>query len=110
MQVQGHAQILSNIIDHGMNVAEAGDAARYEHEGSSQPTGQKMTDGGVVTLEAGVCDAVVDELARRGHTIQRGANGGGYQAIMRTPVPGDGGAFVYHGATEMRKDGSVAAY
>ena len=46
MQPQGHAQIITNIVDFGMNVQEAGDAARYQHAGSSQPTGSTMTDGG----------------------------------------------------------------
>ena len=94
-----------------MNVVEAGEAARYEHEYSSQPTGQVMTDGGSVQLEAGVCDETVAELQRRGHTITRGANGGGYQAIMRTPVvDGASSGWIYEGASEMRKDGLVAAY
>ena len=37
IQPQGHAQIMCNIVDFGMNVQEAGDAARYTHSGSSQP-------------------------------------------------------------------------
>jgi len=49
MQPQGHVQILCNIIDFGMNVQEAGDAARYRHAGSSQPTGTLMQDGGYVS-------------------------------------------------------------
>ena len=40
-----------------MNPQEAGDAARYTHSGSSQPTGTLMTDGGRTQLEAGVCAA-----------------------------------------------------
>eukprot|EP00039_Didymoeca_costata_P010641 m.143992 g.143992 ORF g.143992 m.143992 type:complete len:670 (-) comp14907_c0_seq4:98-2107(-) len=82
MQPQGHAQVLSNIIDFGMNVQEAGDAARYYHTGSSQPTGEVMTDGGLVELEAGVCPSVRKDLASRGHKLVSGPNGGGYQAIM----------------------------
>jgi hypothetical protein len=58
IQPQGHAQIMANIIDFGMNPQEAGDAARYTHSGSSQPTGTLMTDGGRTQLEAGVCAAV----------------------------------------------------
>ena len=113
MQPQGHAQILCNIIDFGMNVQEAGDAARYYHTGSSQPTGQVMDDGGRVELEGGVCAATKEELRARGHTIYAGPNGGGYEAIMRDCLDESDPActeFVYHGATEMRKDGIAAGW
>jgi len=105
IQPQGHAQILTNIIDFGMNPQEAGDAARYTHSGSSQPTGQVMHDGGSVQLEGGVCAEVEAELQRRGHHTVRGPNGGGYQAIMF-----DHEQQSYIGATEMRKDGIAAGY
>ena len=103
IQPQGHAQIMCNIIDFGMNVQEAGDAARYTHSGSSQPTGQVMDDGGVVQLEGGICAGVRAELKARGHRLTAGANGGGYQSI--TLEHG-----VYVGASEMRKDGMAAGY
>jgi gamma-glutamyltranspeptidase/glutathione hydrolase len=67
-----------------------------------------MVDGGVVQLEAGVCNATIAGLLARGHTIERGANAGGYQSILRSTAS-DGG-FVYAGASEMRKDGQVAAW
>ena len=50
MQPQGHAQIVINMIDFGMNLQEAGDAARIRHTGSSQPTDEVMTDGGTIFL------------------------------------------------------------
>ncbi|KAG1084062.1 hypothetical protein G6F40_014589 [Rhizopus arrhizus] len=55
MQPQGHAQIVMNLVDFGMNLQEAGDAPRIQHEGSPEPTGQAtaMTDGGEVHLETG---------------------------------------------------------
>ncbi len=101
-------QVLHNVLVNGMNVQEAGDAARYYHSGSTDPMGHNMTDGGVVQLEAGVCDATVAELQRRGHTVVRGANTGGYQAILRRRAAGAG--FAFEGGTESRKDGAVAAY
>ena len=75
------------------------------HSGSSQPTGQVMDDGGVVQIEGGVCPSVADDLSRRGHKVYRGANGGGYQAIMF-----DHRTNSFIGATEMRKDGIAAGY
>jgi len=83
MQPQGHVQVLCNLIDFGMNVQEAGDAARFRHLASSQPTGEKMRDGGYVALESGVPESVQRELAQRGHRVQQAPGGfGGYQAIM----------------------------
>ena len=105
IQPQGHAQIICNLVDFGMGLQEAGDAARYTHSGSSQPTGQVMDDGGDVQLEGGVCPSVERELAWRGHRVSRGPNHGGYQAIMLDDEQG-----CYVGATEMRKDGVAAGY
>lgn len=106
MQPQGHVQIVNNIIDFDMNVQEAGDAARYRHAGSSQPTGSVMTDGGVLNLESGIGTEVRQALEALGHNVQLGRGGyGGYQAIWW-----DAKNKVYHGATEMRKDGMVAGY
>ena len=50
-QPQGHVQILVNRLDFGMSYQEAGDAPRALHEGSSEPTGESMADGGQVFLE-----------------------------------------------------------
>ncbi len=107
MQPQGHAQILVNLIDFGMNLQEAGDAPRFYHTGSSEPTGTRMTTGGTLHLESGVPPELRRELARLGHRIVEisPAAFGGYQAIARDPATG-----VYAGATESRKDGMAAGY
>lgn len=106
MQPQGHAQIVVNLIDFGMNLQEAGDAPRLQHDGSSEPTGEKMTDGGVVLLESGFDWEVIRELMQKGHKIQWDLGGyGGYQAIMWDSVNK-----VYYGASESRKDGQAAGY
>jgi gamma-glutamyltranspeptidase/glutathione hydrolase len=105
MQPQGHVQIVVNLVDFGMNLQEAGDAPRWHHGGSSEPTGERMTDGGVLELESGIAPEVARALAARGHTV-RVASGeafGGYQAIARR----DG---VYYGASESRKDGQAAGW
>ncbi|MBO6574506.1 MAG: gamma-glutamyltransferase [Rhodothermales bacterium] len=108
MQPQGHVQILVNMIDFGMNVQEAGDAARYRHTGSSQPTGSMADDTGLLSLESGIALEVVRELEARGHRVRHAPmqdSFGGYQAIRWDPV-----RKVYFGATEMRKDGIVVGY
>lgn len=106
MQPQGHVQVLCNMIDFGMNVQEAGDAARYRHDGSSSPTGDRMRDGGVLLLESGISGSAAEELTRRGHRVEiKGQGFGGYQAILRRPDAG-----VYHAASEMRKDGQAVGY
>jgi gamma-glutamyltranspeptidase / glutathione hydrolase len=107
MQPQGHVQILVNLLDLGMDLQEAGDAPRYYHTDSSEPTGTMMTDGGVLNLEPGVPKLIRDELAKRGHKVSDTSPGayGGYQAIWRDPKTG-----VFFGATESRKDGCAAGY
>jgi len=106
MQPQGHAQIVVNLIDFGMNLQEAGDAPRIQHGGSSQPTGEIMTDGGILYLETGIDYEVIRELSKKGHKIQFNIGGyGGYQAIMW-----DTENKVYYGASESRKDGQAAGY
>ena len=105
-QPQGHVQILVNLIDFGMNLQEAGDAARIAHSGSSQPTGERMTDGGTISLESGISEATRAALVERGHVIEpRPGIYGGYQAIRRDPETG-----VLTGASESRKDGQAAGY
>ena len=106
MQPQGHVQIIVNMIDFGMNLQEAGDAPRIHHEGASEPTGSKMTNGGVVYLESGFDYEVIRDLVLMGHKIQYDVGGyGGYQAIMYDAVNK-----VYYGASESRKDGQAAGY
>lgn len=105
MQPQGHAQIIINMVDFGMDIQAAGDAPRIHHTGSSEPTGETMTDGGILNLESGFPYATIRNLMRKGHKIEF-ANGpyGGYQAIMRA----ENG--VYWAASESRKDGHAAGY
>ncbi len=105
MQPQGHVQVLTDIIDFGMNVQEADDAARWRHYGGAEPTGEPSTGIGTVEMESGFDPAVKVELEKRGYKIVGGTgNFGGYQAIMRAPNG------VYWGASEMRKDGQVIGY
>jgi gamma-glutamyltranspeptidase/glutathione hydrolase len=108
MQPQGHVQVIVNLVDYGMNPQEAGDAARFHHDGGRQPTGIDLDPVGKLELEPGVPEATRKKLQAMGHKVEIVDNGivfGGYQAILRDHENG-----VYVGATEMRKDGTVAGY
>ena len=112
MQPQGHAQILINLVDFGMSLQEAGDVPRMRHEGSSQPTGQRMHDGGLLRLEplprnsASKASEVLRQLESYGQHVRISRGGfGGYQAIMRDAKRG-----IWIGASESRKDGQAAGY
>jgi gamma-glutamyltranspeptidase/glutathione hydrolase len=109
MQPQGHVQIITNIIDFGMNVQEAGDNPRWRHTGSTQPTDgteDYLEDGGTLNLESGITYDVIRELIHKGHQVSFDVGGyGGYQAIMIDPETG-----VFYGASESRKDGQAAGY
>ncbi len=106
MQPQGHVQILCNIIDFAMNLQEAGDAARFHHSGSSEPTGTSMTNGGRLALESGISEETRKALIAKGHNVRTARGGyGGYQAIMY-----DAGRDIYIGASEFRKDGQASGY
>ena len=112
MQPQGQTQIILNLIDYGMGLQEAGDAARWRHDGSCQPTDALKdadceTSKGVVKLESSFPADVIAELQKRGHTVEISRDGGygGYQAIMRDFENG-----TWIAATEMRKDGTAGGY
>jgi len=105
-QPQAHVEILTNLVDFDMNLQEAGDAPRIIHTGSSEPTGERMTDGGRVHLEEGFPYETRRELLLRGHRLEETLGiYGGYQAILY-----DAENDIYHGASESRKDGMAAGY
>ena len=106
MRPQGHVQILCNLIDFGMNLQEAGDAARFHHVGSSEPTGSTMTDGGSVALESGIPMEAKRGLRQKGHRVKVDSGGfGGFQGILY-----DAERDLYIGASESRKDGQASGY
>ena len=107
MQAQGHAQVICNLIDFGMDVQEAGDAPRFRHFGSSEPTGQPAEAGGSVTLESEIAPEVVRALEAKGHHVVPAEPGGfgGYQAIRIDLEHG-----VLIGGSDPRKDGCAMGY
>ena len=104
MQPQGQAQIISNMVDHGLDLQAAGDSPRWHHEGGMEPTGEQLGHPGLLRLETGVPAATRKALEAIGWKLGASDGGfGGYQAIERWPGR-------YAAATEMRKDGVALAY
>lgn len=105
----GHVTILTNVIDFGMNIQEAGDALRWTHSGSTDSTDDysaMLTDGGRLMFESNIDYQVVRALRARGHNVQIGGGFyGRYQGILRDHNKG-----VYFGASESRVDGQAAGY
>ncbi|MAC77394.1 MAG: gamma-glutamyltransferase [Rhodobacteraceae bacterium] len=92
-QPNGHARVVSNMVDFGMDPQSAIDAPRC------------FTDAGVFNLERGYSDAVRAKLAEMGHTVATpDAPIGGAQAIRIH----DSG--VLEGASDPRKDGCAMGY
>jgi gamma-glutamyltranspeptidase / glutathione hydrolase len=101
IQAQGHAQVLINLIDRGLNLQQAIDAPRIRY-----------ISGRGVMMEDGLTAPVIAALIARGHervlppagVMHRALMGGG-QAIMIDP---ETGALV--GASDIRKDGLAIGY
>jgi gamma-glutamyltranspeptidase / glutathione hydrolase len=106
-QPLGQVQVLMNMIDFGMNEQEAGDAPRIDHQGSSEPTGEKKNGSGTIYLESGFSEETMRQLTQWGHKIgfQTPGNYGGYQCIRF-----DSDKKIYFGASDPRKDGMAAGY
>jgi gamma-glutamyltranspeptidase/glutathione hydrolase len=93
-QAQAHAQVVVNVVDFGMNVQEAGDAARVRH-----------SDAGLA-VESAVEEPVRDELRRRGTAVVEGRGEmGGYQAAGIHPDTG-----VLMAGSDPRKDGCALGW
>jgi len=106
MQAQGHVQVICNLIDFGMDVQEAGDAPRFRHFGSSEPTGQPADGGGSVALESEISADVRRQLEAKGHRLAGAPDTfGGYQAIRIDLEHG-----VLIGGSDPRKDGCAMGY
>jgi gamma-glutamyltranspeptidase/glutathione hydrolase len=104
MQPQGQAQVISNFVDFGLAVQEAGDSPRWHHEGSSEPTGEPQDGVGLLRVETGIPADTRKALAAMGWKL--GASDGGfgrYQAIERWPGR-------YAAAADPRADGAALAY
>jgi gamma-glutamyltranspeptidase/glutathione hydrolase len=99
-QAQAHAQFVSNLVDFGMNVQGAMDAARFSKETFA---------GCDVNFESRIPESTRKELTAMGHKIiMRGdfssTRMGSGQAVMR-----DFAKKVNFGASDPRKDGAAVA-
>ena len=95
-QAQAHAQFVSNVVDHGLDIQQALEAPRFT---------KKTFEGCDVEIEVGVPEPVRAELTALGHELQvqparTGAFGSG-QAVMSD------GSGVHFGASEPRHDGAA---
>lgn len=94
LQPQGHVQVLLNLLEFGMNVQEAGEAARIRHS----------ADG--VAVESGIDERVRADLAARGHRIVEAPGVfGGFQGVMIDRESG-----VLMGGSDPRKDGLAIGF
>jgi gamma-glutamyltranspeptidase / glutathione hydrolase len=96
-QSQAHAQFVSNIVDHGMNIQMALETPRFT----------KLTFGGCdVSVENRIASDVRDALTARGHKLRVlgdfSDTVGGGQAVMH-----DASAKINYGASDPRKDGAA---
>jgi gamma-glutamyltranspeptidase/glutathione hydrolase len=96
-QAQGHTQVVVNLIDFGMNIQEAGEAARVTHGNNG------------LLVESNVPEAVRAALMQRGHKVTSNANPGGafggFQGIMVDPRTA-----VLMGGSDVRKDGLAIGF
>ncbi len=94
-QSQAHAQFVSNVVDHGMNIQASLEAARFT---------KLSFEGRDVAVERRVPEEVRRGLAARGHDIDVQGDFcsfmGGGQAVMRKDA-------VNYGASDPRKDGAA---
>ena len=111
MQPQGQAQIIMNRVDHGLDGQAAGDAPRWQHEGSSEQMGEddKSIGGtGLLRLETGVPDATAAALAQMGWRL--GPSDGGFGRYSSVERRESAGELVYSAASDVRADGISLAY
>ena len=111
MQPQGQAQIIMNRVDWDLDGQAAGDAPRWQHEGSSEQMGEddKSIGGtGLLRLETGVPDATAAALARMGWRI--GPSDGGFGRYSSVEQRESSGERVYAAASDVRADGIGLAY
>ena len=93
-QAQAHAQVVMNLVDFGMNIQEAGEAARMRHGGDT------------LQLESGIGETVRKALEARGHRLRNARDAwGGFQGVLINARTG-----VLMGGSDPRKDGVAIGF
>ena len=93
-QANGHARLITNIVDYGMDIQEAIDFPR------------SFPEGGFLKLESGYSELISEELEKKGHKIQRPDQPiGGAQAIIHNKKED-----ILIGGSDPRKDGYALGY
>ncbi len=99
MQAQGHVQVVSNLVDAGMNPQDALTAARFNYLDSDR-----------VALESTLYADVGAQLRSKGHqllTAEAALGRGGFGGAQAIAIAEDG---TYWGASDPRKDGVAAGF
>ncbi|MEM2143604.1 MAG: gamma-glutamyltransferase, partial [Candidatus Thorarchaeota archaeon] len=94
-QAQAHAQVVSNVVDHGLGPQMAIDHPRFHHD--------QATD--TLVLEMGHPRRLLTELRRRGHNLipNEGRLFGGGQMILRQDS-------IWVAGSDRRKDGQACGF
>ena len=96
MQAQGHAQVLANLYAFGMNLQDAGDAARARWTGNA------------IALESGIGLDTRSGLKKRGHRLTGNETWGGFGGFQGIQIDRERGVLV--GGSDARKDGMAVGW
>ena len=104
-QVAWNAQVITNVLDHGMNAQQAVEAPRWTSTPGTDP--HDVDDPFVLELEGGMTDENVAELRARGHDVRTHPGrvyGGSAKLIVIDPA-----TQVRTAGSDPRTDGHAAA-
>ncbi|MBI3911968.1 MAG: gamma-glutamyltransferase [Armatimonadetes bacterium] len=107
-QVQTNLQVISHIVDFGLDAQEAVEAARWRHTGDGTESEYPHRCASEVVLEARFGEEMRQGLQRRGHrvrTLAAWGAAGSAQIIRRDPSTG-----VWQGGSDPRRDGYALAW
>ena len=100
-QPQWNAQVVSNVIDHGMDVQQAADAPRWTHFPGTDP--RTIDEEMALRLEDGFPEETLRALEAKGHNIRAYPSVGTPGAVQLIGIDRERG--VHTGGTDRRSDG-----